>query len=71
MEPYENEEYTPSPEPQEPVSEPVSEPAPQMPQYGTHHSAGTGRKESPYANSPYVRQEPRQESRGQEPAAML
>ena len=41
MEPYENEEFTPRPEPQEPA-----------PQPGTYHAAGTGRKESPYANSP-------------------
>ena len=50
------EEFIP-PQPQQPV-------APQ-PEYGAYHGTGTGRKESPYANSPYVRQEPYQEYRYQ------
>jgi len=44
MEPYENEDYISHSDPQEPVHQPQS---------GTYHAAGTGRKESPYANSPY------------------
>ena len=47
----------------EPVTEPVSGSAP-------YHAAGTGRRESPYANSPYEilhREEPRQEPRQEAP----
>lgn len=47
--------------PQEPQKE--AEPqntAPQSePQSGTYHAAGTGRRESPYANSPYMTGQPR------------
>ena len=52
------EEYA-EPVPQEPIAQPMpaqEEPAPQeapeQPQ--TYHAVGTGRKESPFANSPYV-----------------
>ena len=48
MEPFENEEYIPEAVPQEPIPQ-----NPQQPQSGAYHAAGTGRKESPYANSPY------------------
>ncbi len=73
MEPYENndtpmEETEQAPVPpveQEPPAAPAYEPEPPRyvpPQnYGAYHGTGAGRKESPYANSPYVRQEPRQE----------
>ncbi len=55
MEPFENDEFlnetpTPPPAPEEPA-------APQSnyePQQRPYHGAGAGRKESPYANSPYV-----------------
>ena len=63
MEPYENEEFlsntpTPPPVPEEPAVPYQSfEPQPQynpQPQQSAYHGAGAGRKESPYANSPYV-----------------
>ena len=68
MEPYENndtpmEETEQAPIPpveQEPPAAPAYEPEPPRyapPQeYGAYHGTGAGRKESPYANSPYVRQ---------------
>ena len=49
MEPFETNEYPES----QPVSQPQETPIPQPPQTGAYHAAGTGRKESPYANSPY------------------
>ena len=55
MDTYENDEYqTPDPELQETPSQPeeVS---------GAYHGTGSGRKESPYANSPYVMDQPQQE----------
>ena len=52
MEPYENNEFESIPEPQES--------APVQPQTGTYHAAGTGRKESPYANSPYEMNRPQE-----------
>ena len=52
MNEYENNEFIP--EYEEPVSAPQQEePAPQ-PHTAAYHGAGAGRKESPYANSPYV-----------------
>ena len=67
MELYENND-TPLEEEQTVFEESVSQPEPPAepeppryvpPQnYGTYHGAGTGRKESPYENSPYVRQQP-------------
>ena len=54
MDTFENEEYCEAPE------ETFEEPIPQQP--NPYHGAGTGRKESPYANSPYeTYQPPRQE----------
>ncbi len=70
MEPFENNESPVIPEqpPQEapapqqipvpPVAEPAADP-------GVYHGPGSGRKESPYANSPYVRQQPAPEYRYQ------
>lgn len=69
MEPF---EYNENPvQEQEPAPvPPVHEEPPVQPEppryvppqnYGTYHGTGTGRRESPYANSPYVRQVPRQE----------
>ena len=55
MEPFENDNIpreTPDPSPAVPVSEERT--VPQDP--GAYHGTGTGRKESPYENSPYVRQ---------------
>ena len=69
MEPFENNEFEteqqiPQPEP-EPVSppQPRQEPVvPPQPQPSAYHGTGAGRKESPYANSPYVSyQQPREE----------
>lgn len=61
MDTFENNDYRPeaenhqsAPEVQTPP-QPEWNPAPQYtPQQGTYHGAGSGRKESPYANSPYV-----------------
>ena len=66
MEPFENNESIDWEEnvesvPEEPViPQPEPEPAPTA-----YHGAGTGRKESPYANSPYVMNHPREEYRYQ------
>ena len=73
MEPFEYNDQ-PAPEQDQPPAPPIREDPPVQPEpprytppqsYGTYHGTGTGRKESPYANSPYVRQEPRQEYRYQ------
>ena len=70
MEPFENNDFRPEAEPQSPVPEaPAAQPEAaytpphQEPQqgYGAYHGTGAGRKESPYENSPYVRQQPYQE----------
>ena len=65
------EENNPAPEasfdaPQEPQNEAPQEPQNEVPQEhqsepqsGTYHAAGTGRRESPYANSPYMTGQPR------------
>ena len=55
MEAFENNEYeyeAQQPHPQEPEA---------PPQPSAYHGTGTGRKESPYANSPYVMREPESE----------
>ena len=49
-------------EPAEPVAEPVAEPAAEPKAETAYRGTGTGRKESPYANSPYVMQHPVQEA---------
>ena len=68
MDTFENDEFQPeseNPQPTppaaettaEPASEPAAEPQPQytsQPNPSAYHGAGAGRKESPYANSPYV-----------------
>ena len=59
MDTFENEEYrqVPAEEPEEPVPQ-----QPQQPYANPYSGTGAGRKESPYANSPYeTRQPPRQE----------
>ena len=49
MDTFDNSEYEYIPEiPEEPESEPS-----QQPYESAYHGTGTGRKESPYANSPY------------------
>ncbi len=73
MEPFENPEFNPNSQPQHPPvpeepalphQEPVYDPYP--PQPGAYHGSGTGRKESPYANSPYqTYHQPSQEYRYQ------
>ena len=59
MESFENNEFEHEPEvtPEEPA-EPAQNPADD----GVYHTAGTGRKESPYANSPYEMNHQAQES---------
>ena len=73
MEPFEYND-NPTPEQEQPPVPPVAEEPPVQqdpPQYvppqnyGAYHGTGAGRRESPYANSPYVRQEPRPEYRYQ------
>ena len=59
MDTFDNEEYQQTPEE---VWETAEEPVPQQPYEKPHHGTGAGRKESPYANSPYeTYQPPRQE----------
>ena len=61
MEPFENSNYENIPDcpPIQPEQPPY---APPQPSPSAYHGAGTGRKESPYANSPYVMEpQPRQE----------
>ena len=65
MEPFENNEINDWEDeaqslPEEPAIQPEPEPAPTA-----YHGAGTGRRESPYANSPYVMNQPREEYRYQ------
>ncbi len=50
MEPFENNEFEQPVQPVQDIPEPV------QPEAGSYHGTGTGRKESPYANSPYVTQ---------------
>ena len=58
MDTFEYEEYPETPE------EPQEETIPEQPYSRPYHGTGTGRKESPYANSPYeTYQPPRQEYR--------
>ena len=74
MEPFENNELeneteTPQPDAEEAVPQPEQAPSAQPqeePQQTAYHGTGAGRKESPYANSPYVMdQHPQQEYRYQ------
>ena len=66
MDPF---EYNDIPESEQPSAPPpVSEEIPVPPQqeppqqnYGPYHGTGAGRRESPYANSPYVQQQPYQQ----------
>ena len=64
MDTFENEEYRQTPEePWEAPDEPIPQ-QPQQPYTNPYHGTGAGRKESPYANSPYeAYQPPRQEYR--------
>ena len=53
MNEYENNSFTP--EQQQPVPPPANQEEPSQQTYeSAYHGTGTGRKESPYANSPYV-----------------
>ena len=73
MEPFENndipqQDFDHSPAHEEPPVQPREPEPPRYvpPQdYGAYHGTGAGRKESPYANSPYARQQPYQEYRYQ------
>ena len=63
MDTFDNIEFDNTPEENLPLQE---EPAEQEPVTGAYHNYGTGRKESPYADSPYeMHHEPRQEYRYQ------
>ena len=76
MEPFENKDI-PVEEPRQDFNAPAWEEPPVPPQepeppryvppqdYGAYHGTGAGRKESPYANSPYVFQQPQPEYRYQ------
>lgn len=62
MNEYENNEFTPGQE--QPVQPPQPDAAPRQPHTSAYHGAGAGRKESPYANSPYVmNHQPREDNR--------
>ena len=65
MDTFENNEFENEQETSQPAPEEVTPPQPQQdpqPQQTAYHGAGTGRKESPYVNSPYVmNQQPDQE----------
>ena len=69
MEPFENNELeneteTPQPDAEEAVPQPEQAPSAQPqeePQQTAYHGTGAGRKESPYANSPYVMDQPPQQ----------
>ncbi len=64
MEPFENDTFPPlDPENLNPIQEPV--PSQPEPEPTVCYSAGRGRKESPFADSPYVMQQPREEYRYQ------
>ena len=56
MEPFDNTGF--DPEAQNPIQ---NEPTPPQPEPTAYHGAGAGRKESPYANSPYVMNQPPQQ----------
>ena len=59
MDTFENREFDQTPEE---IWAPAEEPVPRQPQTNPYHGTGTGRKESPYANSPYeMHHAPRQE----------
>ena len=55
MDTFENEEYQQTPEE---VRETAEQPVPQQPYTNPYHGTGTGRKESPYANSPHETTQP-------------
>lgn len=66
MEPFENDDLEYEQENPQPAPEEVTPPQPQQepqsePEQSAYHGAGAGRKESPYANSPYVMNQPQQE----------
>ena len=61
MDTFDDIAFDQTPENDQPASEDA---APQQPYTSTYHGSGTGRKESPYANSPYeINHTPRQEYR--------
>ena len=57
MNEYENQDHIPQQEPWQ-SAQPQQEIPPQQPVSSAYHGTGTGRKESPYANSPYVMNHP-------------
>ena len=59
QEPVQQEPVQQTPVQQEPAYQQPREAAEPNPQPQTYHGAGTGRKESPFANSPYVMQQER------------
>ena len=62
MENYENEELFQEEIEQESAPQQPAQPVYQEPNPQPYHGAGTGRRESPFANSPYVSNYPQQES---------
>ena len=66
MEPFENSEFETGQTPSTPEEPQLLPPQPE-PQPAAYHGAGTGRKESPYASSPYEMQEPARQEYGYRP----
>ncbi len=65
MNEHEQNEFNPEQEPQQPVYTPPQQEVPPQPtDSSAYHGTGTGRKESPYANSPYVMNHQPQSSGG-------
>ena len=61
MNEFENNQFVPDQEPQQPAyNPPPQEYSQQQSNPSAYHGTGTGRKESPYANSPYVMNHPPQ-----------
>lgn len=61
MDTFDNNAF-PDPENQPPVPQEPEIPASSQPEQSAYHGTGTGRKESPYANSPYVMNHQNQQS---------
>lgn len=62
MNEFENNASVPEQEPHQPVQSNPQQEHPPQPNPSAYHGAGAGRRESPYANSPYVMNPPPQEN---------